>query len=496
MSKIEAARARIQEWRQNPIKFAVDVFGVEPDPWQFDAMSALGGDYNPSRRLCMKACTGPGKSATLSWMGWHRLLCFADKGEHPKGAALSITADNLKDNLWAEMAKWQQRSPLLKQLFTWTKEKIYANDHPETWFLSARSFAKDANAEAVGRALSGLHSQFPFVLLDETGDMPVAVGRAAAQIFTGSPKDAAIIQAGNPTSTSGLLYESCTKASDQWKIITITADPDDPKRTPRVSVEHATEMIRTYGRENPWVMATILGLFPPTGFNALLGPDDIDASVARVYNETHIASAPIVLGCDVARQGDDSSAIARRQGRVAFPIRKMRIPDTMVLASQFADEAKKTDADGIFVDETGGYGAGVVDAMRQLGNDVVGVQFGGRANDYRYFNKRSEMYFELAEWVKAGGKLPDDSELKEELCATTFIYQGDKFRIVEKELIKDKIGRSPDKADALALTFAFPVAKRSIASRLGIDPGRKHGEYDPYTRVERLNRTPDHDPYA
>lgn len=476
--KTERARARIQEWRRDPVKFAVDVFGITPDQWQVDAMAVLGGDYDPARRLCMKACTGPGKSATLAWMGWHRLVCFAAKGEHPKGAALSITADNLKDNLWAELAKWQGRSEFLKSAFTWTKEKIYANDHPETWFLSARSFAKDANAEAIGRALSGLHSQFPFVLLDETGDMPVAVGRAANQIFTGNPRDAAIIQAGNPTSTSGLLYESCTKASDSWDIITITADPDDPKRTPRVSIEHAQEMIRTYGKDNPWVMATILGLFPPTGFNSLLGPDDIDASVARRYKADAIHGAPIVLGGDVARQGDDSSAIARRQGRVAYPIRTMRIPDTMLVAQQFIQEAHLHNADGFFVDETGGYGAGVIDAMRQLGHDVVGVQFGGKASDYRYYNKRSEMYFELAKWVKDGGQLPDDRELKEELCATTFVYQGDKFRIVEKEIIKDMIGRSPDKADALALTFAYPVSRRNPIDQYRTTKHR--GEYDPY----------------
>lgn len=478
MSALEKAKNRIREWRHNPVKFVVDNFGVEPDEWQRDALMALGGERNSKRRLCMKACTGPGKSATLAWAGWHRLACFASKGEHPKGAALSITSKNLSDNLWAELAKWQGRSQFLRTAFTWTKSSIYANDHPETWFLSARSFSKDADAEAIGRALSGLHSQFPFVLLDETGDMPLAVGRAAQQIFTGNPTDAAIIQAGNPTSTSGLLYESCTKAAEAWDVITITADPKDPKRTPRVSVEHAQEMIDTYGRDNPWVMATILGLFPPIGFNSLLGPDDIDAANARHYRADEIEHAPIVLGGDVARQGDDSSAIARRQGRQAFPIRTMRIPDTMLLADQFIKEMQAQNADAMLVDETGGYGAGVIDAMRQLGHDVIGVQFGGRPSDYRYYNKRSEMYFELAKWVKAGGSLPVDRELKEELCATTFVYQGDKFRIVEKELIKQQIGRSPDKADALALTFAMTVAKKQKGPM-----GRRQrsmADYDPY----------------
>ncbi|MBP6308455.1 MAG: hypothetical protein KA349_03235, partial [Burkholderiaceae bacterium] len=132
-----------------------------------------------------------------------------------------------------------------------------------------------------------------------------------------------------------------------------------------------------------------------------------------------------------------------------------------------------------FVDETGGYGAGVIDTMRAAGHQVVGVQFGGSASDPRYFNKRSEMYFELAEWVKAGGALPLDRELKEELCAATYVFQGDRFRLAEKQLIKDKIGRSPDRADALALTFAFPVAPRdpfrSVRRRAG--PLAEHNPY-------------------
>lgn len=471
----------IKEWRLDPVLFVREVFGVEPDEWQRDALELLGGEHNARRRLCMKACTGPGKSATLAWLGWHRLACFASQGEHPKGAALSITRDNLSDNLWAELSKWQQRSEFLKAAFTWTKSTIYANDHPETWFLSARSFSKDADAEAIGRALSGLHSQYPFILLDETGDMPVSVGRAAQQIFTGMPMDAAIIQAGNPTSTSGLLYESCTKAAEAWDIITITADPKDPKRTPRVSVEHAQEMIDSYGRENPWVMATILGLFPPTGFNSMIGPHDVDAAMKRHYEIHQFQGAPIVLGGDVARQGDDQSVIARRQGRVAFPLRAMRIPDTMLVATQFAMDYTEHKADAMFVDETGGYGAGVIDAMRMRGFEVIGIQFGGKPNDYRYFNKRSEMLFELCKWIKEGGALPDDRELKEELCAMTYVFQGDKFRVVEKELIKAEIGRSPDKADALALTFAHPVIRRS--------PGQQERQretvlaHDPYSTM-------------
>ena len=164
MSKIEIARDKIKVWRNDPVTMVHELFRAEPDKSQRDALNEMGGPYQSQRRVTMKACTGAGKTTTLAWAGWHRLLCFAAKGEHPKGAALAITRDNLKDNLWPEMAKWQNRSELLKAAFTHTHEKIYANDHPETWFLSARSFAKDADTEAIGRSLSGLHSKFPFIL--------------------------------------------------------------------------------------------------------------------------------------------------------------------------------------------------------------------------------------------------------------------------------------------------------------------------------------------
>jgi len=436
---------------------------------------------SPKRELCMKACTGPGKSATLAWAGWHRLACFAAKGEHPKGAALSITGDNLKDNLWSELAKWQSRSQFLQAAFNWTKEKIYAKDHPETWFLSARSFAKDANAEAIGRALSGLHSQFPFVLLDETGDMPVAVGKAAQQIFTGLPMDAAIIQAGNPTSTDGLLYDACTNRTAQRVVITITADPADPKRTPRVSLEHAQEMIDTYGRDNPWVMATILGLFPPGGFRSLLGIEDVNAAMDRHYRESDYAHAAKILGVDVAREGDDSSVMFPRQGVVAFEPKVMRNVDSLFGAGVVQRKWTEWDADASFIDNTGGFGAGWIDQLRVLGRSPSGIHFAGKATDMRYANKRAEMWLTMAEWVKGGGALPKIPALVAELTTPTYSFKGDQFLIEPKEQIKKRLGRSPDLADALALTFAYPVAQRSLAQQLGITTQPQ--EYDPYARL-------------
>lgn len=457
-----SAAEKIRAWRMDPDLFVREVFGAEPDEWQKDFLASIGGDYNPRRRVAMKACTGPGKSAVLAWTGWHRMLCFAAPGEHPKGAALSVTADNLKDNLWAELAKWQARSPILMQAFKWTKERIYAVDHPETWFLSARAFAKDADAEAIGRALSGLHGQFPFVLLDETGDMPVAVGKSAQQIFTGNPCDALVAQAGNPTSTTGLLYETCTAGAKNYLITTITSDPDDPKRTPRVSIEHAREMIETYGRDNPWVMATILGLFPPGGFNTLLSHEDVVAAMNRHVRPDAYEGMPRVLGVDVAREGDDKSVIFPRQGKLASMPQVLRNAKSIEGAAAVLRKWEDWQADGCFVDGTGGFGGGWIDQMVHMGRHPIGVHFAGKASSPQFANIRAEMHWKLAEWVKAGGVLPNIPELIAELTTPTYYFKGDQILIEPKEKIKERLGRSPDLADALALTFAYPVHVRQM----------------------------------
>lgn len=475
-------QATLGRWRENPCQFVADNFGVEPDAWQRDGLEALGGSSNPRRRVAFKACTGPGKSAMLAWAGWHRMACFADKGEHPKGAALSGEGrDNLRDNLWAELAKWQQRSEYLKTRFTHTKSQIYANQHPDTWILSARSYAMSADAEEIGRSLSGLHSKYPFVLLDEVGAMPPTVGQKATQIFTGGGQDGLIAAAGNPTSHEGLLYVIFTTERDIWTCITITADPDDPKRTPRVDIEHARDQIKRYGRDNPWVMSTILGLFPPSSINALLGPDDMEKAMGKHLREDEYDGAQKRLGIDVARFGDDRTVIFPRQGLAAFQPVEMRGARTNDIAARVAAAKSRWGSEIEAVDGTGGWGAGVIDALIQAGYSPLEVNSSGKAIDPRYLNKRAEMWFSMAEWIKRGGAVPNIPQLSRELTAPTYTFQQGKFLLEPKDQIKSRLGFSPDLADALGLTFALPEMPASIKiPGMPDQSGKVMSEWDPF----------------
>lgn len=481
-----SAVEKIKKWRADPVFFVKDQFGVTPDKWQEEALLAF---VNPSiSRILMKACVGPGKTALLAWCAWHFLVTRATRKDFPKGAAVSVTSDNLRDNLWPELAKWQSRSPFLSRAFTWTKERVFFNEKPETWFLSARSFSKTANAEEQGRTLSGLHSENILYLIDEAGDINPAVLRAAEQGLSNT-KFGKILVAGNPTSLEGILYHAATLQRDKWKVITITGDPEDPNRSPRVDIEWAKAQIEAYGRDNPWVMSQILGQFPPASINALLSIEEVETAMNRHLREDEYDWSQKRLGVDVARFGDDRTSLFPRQGMASHHPVNMRNARTHDIAARVALAKERWNPEIVFVDSTGGYGAGVEDACIQAGINVFPVDFSGKATDPRFFNKRSEMWFQMAEWVKRGGALPSVPGLVRELTAPTYTHHNGKFRLEEKDQIKKRLQFSPDDADALAMTFAIPDQPRgdTLEAQLGykrLDAGAKlKADYDPFAEA-------------
>lgn len=467
----------IRRWRYDPVSFVRENFGVEPDIWQVQALKSL--KPHGVNRLCMKACAGPGKTAVLAWIGWWFLSCFGEIKKHPKGAAVATTADNLKDNLWPELQKWRSHSRFLQAAFEYQKERIFARENPDTWFLSARSFSRTADPEEQGRSLSGLHSEYPFVLIDESGDIAPAIGRAAEQAM-GNCKTGMTAQAGNPTSLEGLLYDSCVKNRDKWNITTITADPDDASRSPRISLEWAADQIKQYGRENPWVMAYILGLFPPGNVNALLSADQVEAAIGRHLRTDQYDFAPRILGVDVARFGNDRTVLFPRQGLAAQMPIIMRSQRSDEVGARAAVKAQEWDADAICVDGSGGYGGGVCDYLYRANLSPHEISFSGAASNSRFFNKRSEMWWEMAEWVKANGSLPQVPELVRELTAPTYWLQNGKLRLEEKDQIKARLGYSPDLADSLALTFSVQMLRkgRQLGGQRTVNVCQT--EFDPY----------------
>lgn len=471
-----AAADKLQRWKHHPDQFVEEEFGVTPDPWQREVLQA----FPTCQRIAMPASKGPGKTACEAWLIWNFLLTR----RHPKVAATSISEDNLRDNLWTELAKWQGKSPLLRHLFRWTKSRIEAKEAPETWWCAARSWSKTADRQQQSATLAGLHADYLLFVIDESGGVPDAV-MASAEAALSTGIDTKIVQAGNTTHREGPLYRACTSERRLWKVVRISGDPDDPNRSPRVSVEWARQQIEKYGRNNPWVLVNVFGEFPPSSINTLIGPDEIMAAEKRSYREHDIAHAARVLGIDVAREGDDASVMFPRQGLVAFTPTEWRNIDGIQGAGAVSRKWDEWDADACFIDNTGGFGAAWIDCLRLLRRNPIPVLFSGEPHDKRYYNKRAEMYFDAVQWIKDGGQLPPCPELGQALTQTTYTFRGDRLLLEDKAQIKERIGMSPDHADAFVETFAEPIMRHGVKlPGVGRTNRRFRAEYDPFAIQE------------
>ena len=221
--------------------------------------------------------------------------------------------------------------------------------------------------------------------------------------------------------------------------------------------------------------------FSAAGSDQLISMSDVEAAARIVYQDGDIIDMPLVVGVDPARFGDDRSVIVLRQGlRMEKPMIHHGV-DNMQLAGLVAQVIDDRDPDAVFIDVGGG--AGVIDRLRQLDYYIVEVPFGGKANQPNLFvNRRAEMWWQVKEWLGNGGSIPNDTALKAELSTPTYWFDAVGKRCLEsKDEIKKRLqgGGSPDIADALALTFAYPVAKqlpREVRERIDTSPK----DYDPY----------------
>lgn len=473
--ELDVAVDAIRRWKLDPLAFVQEVFDKGapiPDAWQAEALRVFPG----VRRMAMKACKGPGKTTLLSWLG----LNFLATRPRCKVPCTSITDANLKDGLWAELKKWMDRSTLLSRAFRWQATRIVQVEHPETWFASARGWAKDADPRAQADSLAGVHEDYLLWLLDECSEMPDGVVSAAEAALT-SGIDTKLAMAGNCTRTEGPLYRACVIDRQLWHVVTITGDPDDPMRSPRINIEEARRQIAKYGRESYVAKVNILGVFPDRQPDKLLDAADVAEAMRLHVDRAVWEYAPKIIGVDVARFGDDAAMFFPRQGRMSWMATEYRNLRLTELGNALIASVQKWGAHAAVVDATG-LGSGTVDHCVDLGwgHIVHGIQFGQSASEpLRFENKRVEMYWKAAEWVRGGGALPNDPQLAAELIAPTYWYdKRGRICLEPKDAIKARLGRSPDAADAFVCTFGIelgPVSQLEDTSGANVAT-----DWDPY----------------
>ncbi len=469
--KIEAdLRAAVASYVDDPEGFVLFAFPwgegpLEefdgPDQWQRETLRRVGdalragGDAGAIIREAIASGHGIGKSAFVAWIILWAMCTFEDT----RGVVTANTENQLKTKTWSELAKWFQTMNC-RHWFELTATAIFAKDpvHQKTWRVDMSPWS-ERNTEA----FQGLHNKRKRVLLifDEASAIPPAIWDAAEGALTDENTQIIWCVFGNPTRNTGKFRECFGKYKHRWEHHQIDS------RTARMTNKtQIGQWIEDYGEDSDFVRVRVKGQFPRSGSSQLISAETVEKAKKQQYEPFSYSFAPILIGVDVARFGDDQTIIYVRQGLHTHEVRKFRGLDTMETASRVAESIRKyrTGSIGIsvFIDGVG-IGAGVVDRLNQLGygSIIINVEVGRAALDSRmYFNLRAECWNKMRLWLEAGGSIPDDDQgLYDSLTGPEYGYDNkERLQLEKKEDIKARGLASPDEGDALAITFAYPVS--------------------------------------
>lgn len=483
----------VTDCRLDPLKFAKRAYPWDSGDlagsaglrtWQTETLTTIRDHLqNPTTRhtplrIAVASGHGIGKSALISIVCHWGLTTCADT----KIVITANTETQLRTKTWPEVLKWF-RNGINAHWFKTSATAVTVVDegHSKTWRADAIPWSEN-NTEA----FAGLHNKGRRVILifDEGSSISDKVFETAEGAMTDENTEIIWLVFGNPTRTNGRFRECFGRFKHRWKSKQI--DSRTVEGTNKAELE---QWSLDYGEDSDFVRVRVKGEFPRAGTMQFI-PSDI-VEIARKREPEAKLQDPCVLGVDVARFGDDETVMVFRRGRDArsVPWVKMRGEDTMTVAARVIEMINEHRPDIVFIDE-GGVGGGVVDRLRMLRFNVIGVQFGGSADRSQmsesgalpYYNKRAEMWGYMKDWLK-GGSIPDDPDLASQLIGVEYGYRTkegvDCILLEKKEDTKRRGLSSPDKADALALTFAYPVAPSNHTQQMSRQGGRHQTSYNP-----------------
>ena len=425
-----------------PNLFVKDILCAEPDAWQAEALDALAN--NP--RVAIRSGHGVGKTALESWS----ILWFLFTRPTPKIPATAPTQIQLYNILWPEISKWMKRSPVLDELFEWQRTQVYFKAMPERWFATARTASKPEN-------MAGFHEEHLLFVLDEASGISDPIFESVEGALTTS--DAKLLICGNPTKNSGFFKRAFFEDRELYYTMKVSSAD-----AARVSDSYCSRLIKQYGEDSDVVRVRVLGEFPKAEADGLIPLELIEAATMREIEEI----GELHIGVDVARFGNDETVILPRIGNKVLKFYHYTKTDTMTTVGKIIHITEKLMAEYemkksfIHVDDDG-VGGGVTDRLREVVREkritvkIIDCHNGGSAEDKEHYaNWISEQWFRLKDrFVEGEISLPRDDELTAQLSTRKYLLNSrDQLILEDKKTYKKRVGRSPDRADALVLAFA------------------------------------------
>ena len=435
-----------------------------PRMWQRRALRQIAAHIKENRgqvdmnalRMAIASGRGIGKSALVSWLILWMLTTRI-------GASVIVSANSesqLRSVTWGELTKWQamvinshwwEISATKLVPAKWITELVERDLKKGTRYWGAEGkLWSEENPDAY----AGVHNHDGMMLIfDEASGIPDAIWSVGAGFFTEPILDRYWFAFSNPRRNQGYFYECFHAKRDFWK--TENIDSRTVEDTDKAVYE---QIIAEYGEDSPQARVEVYGEFPSAGDDQFIGARLVDDAVQREpYKD---AEAPIVIGVDPARGGVDATVIVVRQGRDLIAIKRFHGEDTMTTVGRVIDAIEEYRPTLTVIDE-GGLGYGILDRLKEQRYKVRGVNFGWKSSKpVVYQNKRTEMWGLMREWLKSAS-IPADRQLKVDLISPTMkLNSSGAIMLESKKDMKARGVASPDAADALAVTFAFPVAHR------------------------------------
>jgi phage terminase large subunit len=430
----------VAEYRDDPVKFVVEVLGAKPLPYQAEFLQAIA---DGERKMSVRSGHGTGKSTSASWaMLWYVLLRFPNKV-----VVTAPTSGQLFDALFAELKRWINELPKqLQPMLTVKSDRVELAAAPSEAFISART----SRAETP-EALAGVHSENVLLVVDEASGVPEKVFEAAAGSMSGH--SATTILLSNPTRSSGTFFESQTRLAGSWWTRRWSCVD-----SPLVSEEFVDEMRLRYGEESNAFRIRVLGEFPLADDDTIIPFHLVESAMHRDIETT--PDLKPIWAIDPARFGTDRTAFCKRVGNVVTEIKSWQGVDLMgtvgrVMAEYEALPLSQRPSE-ILVDSIG-VGGGVVDRLRELGAPVRGVNVSEVPSmGQTYNNLRTELWFKTKAWLEDRScKIPNNDDLLADLTGIRYAFTSSgKMQAESKDAMKKRGLKSPDLADAVCLTMA------------------------------------------
>lgn len=453
---------RLKFWRGDAQRFVREALHVKyVASWQAEALDEI----SIRNRLSIRSGHGVGKSTFFAWITlWFLLTRFPAK--------LPLTAnrsDQLRDVIWSEIRIWYRKlDPALQSLLDITSDRVHWRVAPEECFAVARTARKE-NPEA----FHGFHSKHLLFGADEASgidDIVFEVGQSAM-----STPGAKTVLTGNPTRSSGYFYNTHHKNTARWWTRRVSCfevieeQKDWPVEFRYLSPDYPQEVADEYGIESNVYRYRVLGEFALEDDDVVIPLSLIEAAEQRDVAPT----GEIVWGVDVARFGDDRSALCKRRGNsIEGRVESWRHRDIAqsagVVRRHWDGTIEKLRPREILIDSIG-YGAGVLDILKEMGLPARGVNVGESAtsND-KFVRLRDELWWKAREWFDARDcTIIQDDGLKGELCTARYDYTSSgKILIESKDEMKKRGLKSPDLADAFCLTFGGRRTRANYRKKL------------------------------